>query len=108
MSAAVQREVIRDFLGINKLLDRIEKLESIMATAREQLDAVSAKVDTLVGDVRAELDILRQQQGNLDAEGQGALDRLSAKIDAFDAEVKAPAGGATPPPSDQPAGDGTV
>ncbi len=56
-----------------------------MATATEQLSALSSKVDDLLADVRAALATISNDE--LSAEAQTALDGLNAKIDAFDAEV---------------------
>lgn len=73
------------------------RLETVMATATEQLTALSTKVDDLVSDVRAALDILRADRENLTTEAQTALDGLVAKVDAFDAEVGDADGSDTPP-----------
>lgn len=105
-----EREAIRSFLGINTLLNmvsdltslpyRISRMEDNMARAKEQLDALSGKVDTMIGEVRSELQVLKDQQGNLDADGQAALDSIVAKVDAFTSEVDV-----TPAPDTEPTGE---
>lgn len=66
---------------------RITQLEATVATAAEQLTTLSGKVDDLVSDVRAALDILRADRENLTEAGQAAFDELDAKVDAFDTEI---------------------
>ena len=69
-----------------------------MATEAEQLNALSAKVDDLVADVRAALEALANAPDTtLGADGQAAFDALGAKLDAFDAEVGDADGSDTPP-----------
>lgn len=68
-----------------------------MATAAEQLNALSAKVDDLIADVRAALEQLEADRENLSPDGQAAMDTLIAKIDAFDAEIGDADGSDTPP-----------
>lgn len=68
-----------------------------MATAAEQLNELSAKVDDLVADVRALVDQLEAERENLTEAGQAALDGLVAKVDAFDAEIGDADGSDTPP-----------
>ncbi len=65
----------------------IDVLEDMMATAKEQLDSLSTRVDDLVNDVRAALDALRADRENFSDEGQAAFDALDAKVSAFDTEV---------------------
>lgn len=58
-----------------------------MSQETDALAALSAKLDTLIADVRAALAALNADAGNLSPEGQAALDDLNAKVDAFGAEV---------------------
>ncbi len=67
--------------------DGIPELRTMMASAAEQLDALNNRFSDLIADVRANNEILQTKAGQLDEEGQAALDRLSANIAAFDAEV---------------------
>ena len=69
------------------ILNTLNRMEAHMANEAEQITALSAKVDDVISDVRAALAILTAERDNLGAEGQAALDALSAKVDAFDAEV---------------------
>ncbi len=66
---------------------RITTLEEQMSNASEQIDAITGRFEDFVNDVNAELNILREHAGNLDVEAQGALDRLSAKLQAADAVI---------------------
>jgi hypothetical protein len=73
----------------------LRKLGRHMATATEQLTALSAKVDDLVADVRAALAVINNDDLSTDA--QAALDAVNAKLDAFDTEVGDADGSDTPP-----------
>lgn len=85
-----EREFIRRYLGMTKLLElmaslqvvplQLERLEKKMATAKDQINELSAKVDDLAADVRA-------GRGNLDPEAQEALTALTDKVKALDEEV---------------------
>lgn len=83
--------------GLVALAAGIQRLENLMATEAEQLNAMSAKVDDLVADVRAALEILRAERDNLGPDGQAAFDALDAKLAAFDAEIGDADGSDTPP-----------
>jgi DNA anti-recombination protein RmuC len=114
------REFIRRYLGITKLLEEVAGLQTVplqlqrmerkMATAKTQLDALSTKVDDLVADVRAALGALGADRENLSDDGQAALDQLSAKVDAFDAEIGDADGSdtAAPPVDETPVDDGST
>lgn len=79
------------------ILNTLTRMEAHMANEAEQIEAVSAKLDDVIADVRAALAILTAERDNLGAEGQAALDTLTAKVDAFDAEVGDADGSDTPP-----------
>lgn len=81
------------------VLSSLQRIEAHMTAESDALNAVSAKVDDLVADVRAALDILRAERDSLGAEGQAALDELNAKVDAFDLEVGDADGSDTPAPN---------
>ncbi len=74
---------------------RLHRLECLMATATEQLNELSTKVDDLIADVRAALEVINNDD-DLSADAQAALDGLNAKIDAFDTEVGDADGSDTP------------
>jgi hypothetical protein len=99
------RRWLRRYLGtedlpliLHSLSHRIHHLEEVMATATEQLTALSTKVDDLISDVRAALAVINDDE--LSADAQSALDGLSDKIAAFDAEVGDADGSDTPAPVD--------
>lgn len=94
------RRDVRTLLEIPALLT---VLEEQMATAREQLNDLSTKVDDLVADVRAAKEALEADRENLSPDGQTALDELSQKIEAFDAEVGDADSSDTPTPPEEPA-----
>lgn len=85
-------------VDLQPIVDRLTAMEATMATEAEQLNALSAKVDDLISDVRAALDILRADRDNLGPEGQAAFDALDAKVSAFDAEIGDADGSDTPTP----------
>lgn len=86
-------------VDLTPILARLDALEALMTAESEAIAAVTAKVDDLVSDVRAALDILRAERESLGADGQAALDTLAAKVDAFDAEVGDADGSDTPAPA---------
>lgn len=91
---------LRRLLGLEQLGEitaLLIRLENHMATAREQLNDLSAKVDDFVADFRAFRDAAQADRQNLSPEAQEAFDSLAAKVDAFDTEVGDADG------SDQPA-----
>lgn len=76
--------LIRHWLGT----DRIAHLEELMATAAEQITALSTKVDgisAVVTDVHADFSALvaalQADRENLSPSGQAALDAANAKLD---------------------------
>src|SRR5678815_790697 len=80
---------------LHDIKTELRKQGRLMATATEQLTALSAKVDDLVADVRAALAVINGD--TLSTEAQAALDGVTAKVDAFDAEVGDADGSDTPP-----------
>ena len=86
---------------------RIRLMEETMATAKDQLEALSGRVDDLVSDVRAALDALRQDRENFSPEGQAAFDTLDQKVSAFDTEVGDADGSDTPATPEEPTEPGT-
>jgi hypothetical protein len=89
-------------IDLTPITARLAALEALMSAESDALNAVSAKVDDLVADVRAALDILRAERDSLGDEGQAALDELTAKVDAFDAEIGDADGSDTPPVPEAP------
>lgn len=109
-----ERDFIRRYLGITKLLEtvaclqvvplQLERLERKMATAKEQINELLAKVDDLAADVRA-------SKGSLDPEAQEAFTALVDKVSALDDEVGDADGSDTEPapgPVEPPAEDGST
>lgn len=85
---------------IAPVITALAHLEQIaMATKAETLDALAAldvKVTDLIADVRAALATLANE-GGIGPEGQAAIEALTAKVDAFDAEVGDADGSDVPP-----------
>lgn len=95
---------IRHYLGAHQRIEKlIRSVEDNMASAAEQINAVIEKLD----DVAADVAVLKTKAGQLDAEGQEALDRLSAKLDSLDAEV-GDQDGSDEPPVEEPGDEGTA
>ena len=76
--------LIRHWLGT----DRITYLEELMATAADQINALSTRVDgisAVVTDVHADFSALvaalQAERENLSESGQAALDAANAKLD---------------------------
>ena len=79
---------VRECVGARKrILSILHRMESSMATATEQLNTLTGKVDDLTSDVRAALAVINAD--TLSDTAQAALDGLSAKIEAFVREMKA-------------------
>lgn len=68
-----------------------------MASEAEQITALSAKVDDLIADVRAAVELLEADRANFSEPGQEAFDALAAKLDSFDQEIGDADGSDTPP-----------
>jgi hypothetical protein len=92
MKGDAMRLWLRRFLGVEDLAIRITGLAHSthylgvrMATATNQITALSAKFDDFASDVRAALAVINDDQ--LSPQAQEALDGLSAKLDALDTEV---------------------
>jgi uncharacterized protein with PIN domain len=86
---------IREYLGAHKrILSALHRMENSMATATEQLTTLNSKVDDLIGDVRAALAVINNDE--LSEPAQAALDSLTAKVEAFDGEVGDADGSDTP------------
>lgn len=89
---------LTDETALRQLIrEEINHLEELMATESDQILALDAKVTDLIADVRAALAALAADRDNLGPDGQAALDALTAKVDAFDAEVGDADGSDTPP-----------
>jgi hypothetical protein len=89
---------VTDETALRRIIrEEIHNLEVLMATEAEQIAALDAKVTDLIADVRAALAVLTADRDNLGPDGQAALDALTAKVDAFDAEVGDADGSDTPP-----------
>lgn len=72
-------------LALHRVHHRIHHLEELMATATEQLTALSGRFDDFASDVRAALAVINDDQ--LSPQAQEALDGLTAKLNALDTEV---------------------
>jgi hypothetical protein len=72
---------------VESLHARFNQLEANVATAAEQITALSAKVDDIAADFIALRDAMLAERENLTEAGQAALDAANAKLDALDAEV---------------------
>jgi hypothetical protein len=81
------------------ILTKIDTLEALMATAAEQITALSAKVDDIAADFAALVAALAAERENLTPAGQEALDAATAKLDALDVAVGDADGSDTPPPA---------
>lgn len=100
--AFLAQELQEIFRLVRETHSKVMEIGVQMATAAEQLNTLSGKVDDLVADVRAALEQLEADRENLSEAGQAALDTLVAKIDAFDAEIGDADGSDTPDPEPVP------
>ena len=74
------RDYVRGLIGQTAVTEQMTRMENDMANAKEQIEALSAKVDDLAADVRA-------GKGELDPEAQAAFAQLAQKVSDLDAEV---------------------
>lgn len=74
------REVLRRWLGINRLERQVMK-------ARDQLADLRTQVSDFISDVDARLDSLAQKQGDFEPEAQAEFDQLKEAVAAADARV---------------------
>lgn len=75
-------------VDLSAVFARLDQLEDrIMTTQAEAFVALAARIDDIKADFAALLEQLAAERENLTEAGQAALDALSAKVDAFDAEV---------------------
>jgi len=81
---------------IKPIMTALAHLETTVATEADAINALTAKVDDLIADVRAALAVIAGPDNTLGVEGQAALDGLVAKVDAFDAQVGDADGSDTP------------
>lgn len=79
------------------IVPQLDRLESTMATAAEQLAQLDGRFDDFAADVQAKLDILGQDRENFSEAGQAAFDALSEKLAALDTQVGDADGSDTPP-----------
>lgn len=84
------RDFLRGFIGVTAVVKQLTRMEKDMASAKDQINELSAKVDDLAADMRA-------KQGTLDPEAQAAMSALAAKVADLDAEVGDADGSDTPP-----------
>jgi len=96
---------------LGKLLDlpvRFKKLEAVMAKAKDQIEALHAKLDDVANDVRALKDAADRAGEEFSPEVQAAFDQLVSRADELDSTVGDADGSDTPttgePPVDEPAG----
>lgn len=80
---------------------QLDRLETTMATAAEQLAQLDGRFDDFAADVRAKLDVLAAERENFSPEGQAAFDALADKLSALDTEV-GDADGSDVPPVEEP------
>ncbi|MFG1846758.1 hypothetical protein [Micromonospora carbonacea] len=93
---------LRSNLRDHHLHNQLNRMESAMATAAEQINNLSAKVDDIAADFRAFRDAMNAERENLTPDGQAALDAANAKLDAFDTEVGDADGSDTPTEPTEP------
>lgn len=110
-------KILLDALGaLGRIESKIDAIGAQMATAAEQIDQLSTKVDGLAAvttDIHADFvafrDAMTAERENLSAAGQAAIDQANAKLDTaaatladLDVEVGDADGSDTPPPPVEP------
>lgn len=82
------------------VLAQLDRMEAKMATEAEILNQLSAKFDSFVSDVNAALAALQAERDQLGPDGQAAVDRLTAAVDAAQAAVGDADGDGVPAPAE--------
>lgn len=82
---------------------QLDRLETTMATAAEQLAQLDGRFDDFAADVRAKLDVLGAERENFSEAGQAAFDALAVKLAALDTEVGDADGSDVPAEPETPA-----
>lgn len=104
-------------VDLTPVLARLDSLEAFVATAAEQIDALSVKIDAqgaLVTDIKNDFDALlvamAAERENLTEAGQAALDAATGKLEVnaakladLDVAVGDNDGSDAPPPAPEPA-----
>ena len=85
-----------DLAAFTLILTKLTTLEELMATATEQITALSAKVDDIKADFDALIAAMNAERENLTPAGQAALDAANAKLDTLDVAVGDADGSDTP------------
>lgn len=83
-------------LDLSAVHARFDQLEALVATAAEQITALSARVDDIHADFTALVAALAAERENLTEAGQAALDAAVAKLAALDEAVGDADGSDTP------------
>lgn len=111
-----QPELRFTITGIPDYTDKLDRLEQLMATAAEQINALTGKIDGLTAvatdiaaDFAALIAAMNADRENLSETGQAALDAANARADAaaaklaeLDAAVGDADGSDTPPEEPSP------
>lgn len=82
-----ERDVIRQFLGTDKIIALLLRMEHDMASTKEQLSQLKAQFADFVSDVDAKLDQLAQAQGQMDPEAQQVFDDIKQALADADSRV---------------------
>ena len=85
-------------IHLSPVLTRLTALETLMATAAEQLTALNAAVQDVHADFTALLEALNAERENLTAAGQAALDQANTSLAALDEAVGEHTDPPPPPP----------
>ncbi len=108
-SLADAKLVLDGLAALGRIESKIDALGVLMASAKDQLDALKTQFDDTRADVTAKLgeltakvDQLTQQLGELPADAQQTLDAIKADIQALDEAVGDADGSDTPVPPVDP------
>ena len=85
-------------IDLTPILTRLTALETLMATAAEQLNTLTAAVEDVRADFDALLATLTAERENLSPAGQAAFDQARASLTALDEAVGDADGSDNPPP----------
>lgn len=88
-------------IGLGDLTERLTRMETLMATAAEQLLELKAQLADTTADVLAKIGQLTEQLGELSPEAQATLDEIRAGVQQLDDTVGDADGSDAPPAEPQ-------
>jgi hypothetical protein len=81
------RDRIQHLLGLDHIHTHLERLENLMASAKDQLTGLQGQFTDFAADVDAKLDQLAAAQGDFNPEAQAVFDQIKQAVSDADTRV---------------------